>query len=992
MFNFKKDIFNRYTALLLIMVLISGILLQRLFLMQVVEGELAKSKADSYSIKDLAQGAPRGEILDKNGQTLATSVASYDLIYSESSESQKKFFQTFAQVLSILEQNGEEFYDKFALKLDGNNNFYFDFQSGDQEVTRLRELRWKKDRGMDDYIFRKSFGKSVNKSSLRELTKEEEAALDEIILSYSPDKTFEYLINRYDIYDILGLSDDAIDEIVKKGDGALVNEILAIYSKDLIRKFMVVKDEVALKLFQADKTIKISSNISKQSAFIFMQKSNVLPGVDVRLNPIRIYPYGTLASHILGYISPIDEFSQEDYEGKGYDVNTDLVGTYGIESYFENELKGNKTISTVKVDRQGRIMQELFRLEGYPGNNIELSIDKNLQYTAEKALEANLKELQTSNSDHGENKSSKNATRGAVVVMDVKTGKVLALASYPSFDPNVFVMPGKLTDDLYEKYFDPNYEAFGKELIKRLDIKGKKLDDLFPLDENGKRYDYYDLYPKPFFNYATQGLSPVGSIFKPFTALAGLEEGVIDKNTVINDTGYYEREELKGYRAENNEGVAWGNINLKYALTVSSNYFFLETGWRLYNKVGLNSIAKWSWKLGLGQDPKDPIHSTTGIEIDENVYGNVYNFDSRKEYLSQYAYYYTNNTIKSGVARSGSSFRPIDISIKEGDSEKVKKIKADFKKTISDWFLNLTLEERPQNELYTQFYDISFNYMNQLLNEIPENERNNYETADYYAEQIASVLVYDRVGELYTPVNVMNSAIGQGDSQLTILQIANALATMVNGGTRYKTSLVNAIKDPDGNLVRTVEPEVLDKVDIKLENLKLIKDGMYNVNNTPEGSGYIYFNEYGNEFPIKTGGKTGTAEYKSYGNEINYMGRHQYGTYITFAPFDEPEIVIATIVYDSVHGSYTIPISKAIYEEYFRERIKKSNPDYKFGPHYLAKPVIKLDPSQLKLKNKDPLLTEPQIENYVPGMEVGPFIVPEDKNKEETTTSEEGGE
>ena len=117
---------------------------------------------------------------------------------------------------------------------------------------------------------------------------------------------------------------------------------------------------------------------------------------------------------------------------------------------------------------------------------------------------------------------SNNATRGAVVVINVKTGKILALASNPDFDPNVFVT-GTLTDELYERYFNPDLEKFGNQLIAELPIPGKTVDDLFPLDKNGIRQDYYDLYPKPFFNYATQGLSSVGSIFKPFTAIAALK-------------------------------------------------------------------------------------------------------------------------------------------------------------------------------------------------------------------------------------------------------------------------------------------------------------------------------------------------------------------------------------------------------------------------------------------------------------------------------------
>ncbi len=990
MFSNLRRYLNRFTALSLVLMLVAGLIIQRLYVLQITGGEKAKSKADSSSVRDLKEPAPRGEILDMNGKTLASSVASYDLMFNETEESADKFFPVMAEILSLLEATGETFNDRFALKLSGDNKFYFDFRSDNPEVIRIRELRWKKDRGMDDYLVRGEFGKSIGKKTLQELTDEEKAKLDEVLLSVTPESTFAYLFRHYDMTDIMSLSRDDENTLLSKPDAEMMGEVLSVYSPDLLRKFMVVKDDSAMKMYQTDKSVKIASNISRESAFIFMQKSNTLPGLSVQLNPVRIYPYGSLASHVLGYISPINEFEAEGFEAKGYDVSSDLVGTYGLESAFENELKGNKTISTVKVDRQGRIIQELFRLEGYPGNTIKTTIDRDLQYTAEKALESVRTDLQTVNSDHGQGRSSKNATRGAVVVIDIKTGKILALASSPDFDPNVFVLPGKLTDELYTEYFNPDYEKFASELIQRLGIMGKTSDDLFPKDSNGQRYDYYDLYPKPFFNYATQGLSPVGSIFKPFTAIAGLEEGVIDKNTIIQDRGVFEKEELGDYKAENNDQAVFGDIGLTYALMVSSNYFFLETGWRLYQKLGPDALADWSWKLGMGHNPEEGVHSTTGIEIDENVYGNVFSFESRKRYLADYSYYFVNEIVSGGSARNGESFKPLEISVKDSDSEKIKKIKEELKTNLSSFFLSLEKNNIDPSALYGQLTQIIDTSLSAVISDMPEDVRKNYETSSYYSSEAAQILVYDRISEMMTPVNVLNSAIGQGDSELTILQIANACATLINGGTRYKTTLLESITDPDGNTVRKSPPEVLEKIDLNPDNVKTVMEGMYKVNNSPEGAGYKYFHDPDNEFPIETGGKTGTAEYRSYQNNGDYVGRHQYGTYISFAPYENPEIAVASIVYDSVHGSYIIDISKAIYEEYFEEKLKKDYPEYKRVYDFMPRPVMKVEPSLLRLNTMDPLYTAPLNENYVPGMKLPPSYAPEHTGIKEDETENNG--
>lgn len=128
----------------------------------------------------------------------------------------------------------------------------------------------------------------------------------------------------------------------------------------------------------------------------------------------------------------------------------------------------------------------------------------------------------------------------------------------------------------------------------------------------------YDVFPKPLYNYATQTLMPSGSTFKPITAIAGLEEGVIDSSTTILDDGIFNKyvKDFKGSCWIYNEGGgSHGLIDVKTALEVSCNYFFFEVGHRLFQKGGLDLLAKYAWKLGLGVNPKSKAKMTTGIEI-----------------------------------------------------------------------------------------------------------------------------------------------------------------------------------------------------------------------------------------------------------------------------------------------------------------------------------------------------------------------------------------
>lgn len=959
----RNRIFNRFTAMFLCLLMVIGVLAKTLFDMQVVQGEEFRNQSDAHSVKDIAQPAPRGDILDRNGQVLASSMASYDVVYSETKDSAQEFYPIMKEFFRLLDQTKEPMADTFELKVDPE--YAFEFGTSNRKVHQSREIRFKKDRNMDDWILKSHYGKTIGKNQLSDLDEKEQAEMNQMLLAITPEETFHYLIRYHAIYEILDLPKKEEDKLLEGSDAEIAKAVLAKVPAKELRRYLMVRDQVAMRVYQTNKQVPLAKSISKQSAFVFMQKSNLLAGIDVQLNPRRIYPYGPLAAHVVGYLSPISEHNKDKYESMGYDINQDMIGVYGLEEAFEEELKGNKTITTVKVDKQGRTINELFKLEGYPGYSVQTSLDMDLQYTAEQALDATLKNLRENFIDHTQGKSN-NATRGAVVAIEVKTGKVLAMASNPSFDPNVFVTPGALTPGLYEQYFDPDLEAFGKKLIQDLPIPGKTVDDLFPKDANGQRQDYYDLYPKPFLNYATQGLSPVGSVYKPFTSLAALQAGVVDKNFVYNDTGLYSRPELGNYQGQNNNKMPYGPLRLPDALKLSSNVFFMEMGWRLFEKKGLNGIAETAWDMGLGYDPLEGLHSTTGIEINENIYGNVFNFESRKAMLARYAYSDMVSVLKSGKGRDGQTFKPLDVSKKDTDSDKVKKLKADMEEGLKEFWMNTPPKDtRTADEKFVAIRDVLDYDLNALIETLPAEEQKGMADSAYLAEQVASVLIFDRGSELSSPVNLLNAALGQGDAELTILQLANATATLANGGTRYRTSLIQKVIDPEGQVAREVKPEIIQKVDMPKDTKELILEGMRRVNMEEGGTGYYRMKG----FPIPTAGKTGTAQFRQ-GTNDNYFGRHQYGTYITFAPYEDPEIAIAVIGYDSIHGAYLIPVARAILEEYFEERIAKEAPSYLRAFDYQLHPVLPVEPSLLRLKEEAKDRATPVYKGYKPGMPV----------------------
>ncbi len=408
------------------------------------------------------------------------------------------------KVFSILDQYKEKQTDDFELKI---NPYRFEFKASTSEAKRDAELRFKTDKGLYDDVKKKLF---PGKKEKGELTKEDETKIKEEVLKITPEETFKYLLKQYKID-------------TKK------------YSLEEQRRFMIVKDASKMQSFSGYKSVEIASNIKKETAFIFLQKLNDLPGIDVSTQPIRYYPNGEVGSAVLGYISKISG-DNDKYKEKGYDPSSDYIGINGIEGVFEERLKGSKGGRIVKLNKTGRVIEELGRREPYPGQNIQLTIDTNIQKAAEDSLDSVMNDLQHKGVQGDVNTT--NATRGAAVALDVETGEILALASRPGFDPNLFASPGLLTSDLYKKYFNPDLTEFGKQYIVNKGLMGyypgntldEVLEKLFPLDKSIKnnktlRQDLYDIYPKPFYNYATMSVVPPGSTFKAMTAIAGLESG-----------------------------------------------------------------------------------------------------------------------------------------------------------------------------------------------------------------------------------------------------------------------------------------------------------------------------------------------------------------------------------------------------------------------------------------------------------------------------------
>ncbi len=855
------------------MVIIFATITGRLLFLQVVKGQEYKEQSNNKSLTEIQEAAPRGKILDKNGNVLATNIQSYVVVYNQTDENDKTFFPTMNKVFKILDESGESQKDDFELKI---NPYRFEFRSDDEKTRKNLEIKFKRDRGLNDEIENKikKSNKDISEDELTSLVNKE-------LLKITPEETFKKLVAKY--------------------------KISSTYSLEEQRRYMIIKDTLKMQSYSGYKPVTVAGNIKKDTAFKFLQMSNELPGIDVNTQPIRSYPNKEVGSSFIGYISKISS-DYDKYKEKGYDVSSDYVGQSGIEAALEDRLKGSKGGKIVRLNKKGDIVEELGQKEAYPGQTVQLTVDTKVQKAAEDALDTTMASLR-SNPYGQERSDTTNATRGAAVVIDVNTGAVIAMASRPGYDPNMFAVPGMISQDLYKEYFNPDLESFGRQYIEKRNItsnfqgetEDQVLNTLFPLDTSIKnnttiRKDVYDIYAKPFYNYATQSLIPPGSTFKPMTAVAGLESGVITSGFCVDDEGQFDQGgKIVKFELDGRNGV----VDLVTAIQKSSNPYFMTVGKLIRDAVGDDGLAKYAWKFGLGVPVNSSVKASTGIEIPEK-FGQVYNTVSNKNTYANTYLWQTMSTLKNGEDDKGHMVVQINLYDNSSDSSKVKQIKNDIKTLIKNSVKNgkSAFDKAKYKELFSE-----------LVKEDPNNKKDiSNEKMNDLIDVIYSITVSDANAQLKVPANIENASIGQGLNQFTPLQMANYIATLANGGTRYKVHLVDKYLDANGKVIEQVKPEVIEKTGVKAENIEAIKAGMGAVNE--KGTAAAIFNG----FQVSTAGKTGTA---SLGNQ-DQIGRTDYSEYVGFAPLDKPEIAVCVVIFDGGQGGKgAATVARDIYSAYF---------------------------------------------------------------------------
>ena len=367
-----------------------------------------------------------------------------------------------------------------------------------------------------------------------------------------------------------------------------------------VRKIIAIRYAIVKEGYSSTKALTIAKDIPREAIAEFSEKGDDFPGINIAVQPVRQYKEGTLASHILGYASKI---SDTEYQQKKDTYNqNDIIGKTGIEYLLEEYLKGKDGIKQIDMAVDGTITAEVVEKEAVSGSNVVLTIDSKLQKIAEEALKDNIEKIKS-----GGFGKAYEAKGGSCVVMNVKTGEVLAMASYPDYNPQSFA--NGISSEEWKSY-----------------------------SEN-KSY--------PLLNKAIQSAYEPGSIFKMVTAIAGLESGNITLTERINDTGQYIKYGEKRncwYYTDYHTGH--GPLNVIGAIEKSCNYFFYETA----DRMGIDTLDKYASYFGLGKK--------TGIELPSEVSGTL----ASKEYVKSInSSWNPGDTINAAIGQGYNRFTPLQM-------------------------------------------------------------------------------------------------------------------------------------------------------------------------------------------------------------------------------------------------------------------------------------------------------------------------------------------
>lgn len=913
---------HRLFILSVFFLVLFSILIGRLFVLQILEGEEHLNNFTLKSQKTLTVEAPRGDIYDCNGKLLAYNQLAYSVtlentqsiseVASENGVSENELKNAIIyKTYKILQKNGDDLDISFMLTLDDKGEFAFNSSSESEILHFLADI--------------------YGKTSVDDLSKKQK--------NMTADDVYEYLAGK----DFFNISSE--------------------YSKEDALKIMAVRYALWLNRFQQYISVTISRDISDESVADLNENSSDLLGIDVIVDSIRVYNDSKYFAHIIGYIGAIstDEMKtyNENLKEEDQYSNNDMIGKIGLEQIYEETLRGKNGVEEIYVDNLGKVIERTNTQESVAGEDIYLTIDSDLQKYCYDSLEKEICSVLLSNITDEEVDEEDNPSQ-RIPISNVY---------YALFDNNALDITHLSAEDAgpYEQSVNQTLNSSRDYVLQRIrQIMMVENTDMNSLDAEYTAYMEY-IYSKLAENgiYNTKAIESTDETYKEY--LAGnislgtylqyaINQGAIDIKSFELSNDYYDSQEVYNALVDYvnsmlEQDTDFDKLIMKYMIksnrvsgeqviqilfeqgvldkSKDEDYTDFSTGELsayTFIRRKINNLEITPAQLAL--DPCEGSVVVTDTNTGEVLAMVSYpSFDNNRltnsvdsEYYSQLISDKTKplynratqqrtapgSTYKMLTTIAGVEENAIQLDTEIEDEGIYTKITPPAKCWIYPGnHGTIGIEEALEVSCNFFFYEVGYRLGG---GEDNFSDANGLSKLSKYASMFGldttSGIELDEIAPKVSDETVVRSAIGQGTNSFTPTQLSRYVTTIANSGTCYDLSIIKEIKNIDGKTTYANPHNVHGKVEIESDLWDTVHNGMRRVVTNHTSEDMLI-----NKIDVAVAGKTGTAE--------EVTTRPSHSLFVSYAPFDSPEISVTTVIPFGYSSGNAEELAGFIYAYYF---------------------------------------------------------------------------
>lgn len=926
--RFLNLITSRLFVLIICFILLCSVLVHRVFSLQIVHGQEYMDNFKLKIRKERSIASTRGNIYDRNGELLAYNELAYNVtiedVYESGNEKNKRLNETILNLIRIIEQNGDKIINDFNIVLDKDSHYQFAVEDK------------QKDRFLADVY---------GCDTIDKLTHTQKSSTPDEVIAYLAG-TKRYAVGEY--------ADPDDKKSFEPGRG---------YTKEELLKIITIRYAMSANSYQKYIATTVASDVNEKTVAVVMENSDVLEGVSIAEDTVRKYVDSVYFSHILGYTGKIsqDELAQLSLEDDSY-AATDTIGKSGIEQVMETKLQGKKGTEIMYVDNLGKVIEITERTEPTAGNDLYLTIDKDLQKAVYNILEQKIAGILVLKLDNtkGAKASSASAANLRIPIYDV----YYALINNNIIDISHFEKNTAQTveHEVYQNYLNRKNAIF-EELRQELTQKRT------PYQNLSEEYQVYESYIVTMLSSESRGILPesaVDSADEVYQAWKN-EESIslaeylnhaiamnwIDVTKIGLDSKYASSEEIYAQLIQTIFDGLDNNTEFSKKLYRYMIQEDLLTGTqicRLLLEQGIvevteseeqelisGRISAYSFMLKrienlditpsqLALDPCSGSCVVTDVNTgevlalvtypgyDTNRLANTIDSDYYNQLqndLSKPMWNYATqqksapgSTFKMVSAIAGMEEGVIDLHERLGCYGPFDKITPPPRCWIvtsggSHGLLDVT--GAIENSCNSFFYEVGYRLGS--VNGIYDSDRGLEKLAEYAdlfgLSETSGIEITESEPEL-SDLDSVRSAIGQGTNNLTTAGLARYVTTVANSGTCYRLSLLDKLTDNSGTVIEDYVPEIRNKIELPAYEWNAVHQGMRRV---------VERMSYYNDMPVNVAGKTGTAQ--------ENRNRANHALFVGYAPYENPQIAVATRVAFGYNSAYAAEISRDVFRYYF---------------------------------------------------------------------------